>query len=252
MVLQGNEGGALVDSAFTIYIQKNLCSRSKKHSTGGYWDKIDIVTETLPITESLVWPYAEDNLTGVLLVQKALASRLAATFRGVKFSEGLRAFRSGKALYKLMPGAVSDYRILQPHGRCWWRELAIRGNPDACPHCGHGPIVCPECGVTNIECEACGLGQWRPASDSKGPDDKRLILCPVDQRRDEIFNGETWDGADFISGRGAYGFYVTKRVVDFLLSIHATSFRACPVIVDAAKMNAQQRKWMDEARRMPA
>lgn len=251
-VLFGNEGGDLQDEALTQDIRKHLCTKSKKHWTGGYWDKVDILCDPRQLSESLVWTYAEDSPPGVLLIQKGLASRMSTTFRGVKFSEGLRAFGYTKLPREVMPVVADECRIFQPHGRCWFRGLTVRGKPDACPHCGHGPIVCLECGTWNYECEICGLEMGRFTSESSGPDDKRLILSPPDERRDHILNGETWDGADFISGRAAWNnVYVTKRVVDFLLSIHATSFRAVPVIVDAAKMNDQQRKWMDEARRMP-
>jgi len=58
-----------------------------------------------------------------------------------------------------------------------------------------------------------------------------------------VLEGHLWDGSDFFSHMRV----VTKRVVNWLLAIHAVPFIATPIPVDISKMSDVQLAWLEEA-----
>jgi hypothetical protein len=114
--------------------------------------------------------------------------------------------------------------------------------PNACPFCGWGPVVCPSCGDITYDCERCKERILVPASDHKGADDKRWTI----QRKPAagtILEGKHWNGNDFVHFGSLH--FVSKRVVDWLLRVHAAPFIAKPARVDVTGMTPEQRAKLD-------
>ena len=240
--LRGTEGGDLSSDSHTKRALSHQCSLDGEHVTAWYWDSLDIfIADDRPV-DALVWPYDEDSGGPYLLMKDELGSELQMRFRGLKLSSNIRGFdldNQRKLPFQVIPGSLNDFRVPRCVGRLVLRGLAVQGKPFQCPHCGKAFETCPECGAGGwrVDCPYCEKPLHRLASEKPtGPNDRRLILSPAQQRRDKIWNGVTWDGADFIGNGHAAFLIVTKRVVDYLLSVHATSFQAIPVLVDAAKM----------------
>ena len=63
----------------------------------------------------------------------------------------------------------------------------------------------------------------------------------------QIVDGRRWDGTDFFGGGDGLQ-TVTRRAVDWLLSIHAYPFEAQPVPVNIAGMTKAERERLEQAR----
>jgi hypothetical protein len=136
--------------------------------------------------------------------------------------------------------------LLGFRGKSCRRPPSIRGAPNACPHCGREPIFCPECSFQMSSCPRCGKSAWTLREQHK-EGDKELILEPLENRSLVILEGAQWDGSDFINGRYGWEYFVTKRAVDWFLSVHAAPFVAIPAFVNVEGMNEQQQQWLKEA-----
>ncbi len=134
-------------------------------------------------------------------------------------------------------------RVLRFLGRGGSRPRRVVGVPDACPFCGKGPLICPGCGFEEIKCSECDNITRILASVHKGPGDKRLRMAP-EPKAGEVLGGTRWDGSDFFGSC-----YVTRRTVDWLLSVHAAPFYARPVRVWVDGMTDEQKGWLERAKR---
>lgn len=117
------------------------------------------------------------------------------------------------------------------------RIATIEGAPNVCPFCGFGTIVCSECGYVQDDCLKCGDFVFKP-NDSGKPG---LRMLPG-RDNPEIVEGRLWDGSDAICGRSYRIGFVTRRLVEFLLAVHAAPFMATPVAVCVDGMSAEQRR----------
>jgi len=73
-------------------------------------------------------------------------------------------------------------------------------------------------------------------------DDGKMAIIEEDPWR--ILEGSSWDGCDLIQAGGRN--FASKRIIDWLLRIHAAPFYAQPVYFCVDGMNDQQKKWFDE------
>lgn len=127
-------------------------------------------------------------------------------------------------------------------GRNFYRRRQItpkEGN--RCPFCGHAPYICPVCDDGGGLCKKCGKQCLVFMHERSGPDDPRIVSIPTKRW---ILDGRNWDGSDFMDGN-----IITKRALDYLLSIHAAPFRAEPMLVDLRGCNAAQLKRLEDARK---
>jgi hypothetical protein len=135
------------------------------------------------------------------------------------------------------------FRIFGMGKECLANPQVFPPSADKCPWCGQGPIVCPDCGHCLNPCEKCGR-DWGVAEHN--PDvgknariiieEKSALLTVIDPRR--------WDGSDFFMEC-----YLTRRAVDFLLSIHAAPFVAEPVPVNMLGISEKDRLRLEAARK---
>jgi hypothetical protein len=116
---------------------------------------------------------------------------------------------------------------------------------DRCPFCRKGPIVCPGCGFRRNPCRYC-CERWGAAeSKHEGDDDPRIVIeelgtvVPViDPRR--------WDGSDFT---GSYnGGWITRRALDWFLSINAGPFIVEPIAVNVLNLTEAEREHLELAK----
>jgi hypothetical protein len=114
--------------------------------------------------------------------------------------------------------------------------------PNVCPFCDWGPVVCPECGDISYDCERCKERILVPEKQHQGAGDKRWIIKSR-SAPESILEGKHWNGNDFIMSRGWH--YISKRVVDWLLRVHAAPFIAKPARVDVTGMSPEQRAKLD-------
>lgn len=117
------------------------------------------------------------------------------------------------------------------------RIATIEGAPNVCPFCWFGTVVCSECGYLQNDCLKCGDYIFT-ANDLGKPGLEML------RGRDnpKIVEGRLWDGSDAICGRSYRIGFVTRRLVEFLLAVHAAPFMATPVAVCVDGMSAEQRR----------
>lgn len=136
-----------------------------------------------------------------------------------------------------------DLRVLRSLGRGGRRSRRVVGVPNACPYCGAGPLICGACGYEEVKCPRCSNITRILSSVHKGAGDKRLRMA-AEPKAGEILDGSRWDGSDFFGSS-----YVTRRAVDWLLSVHAAPFYARPVRVWTDKMSDEQKKCLERAKK---
>ncbi len=171
-------------------------------------------------------------------------------FAGQLLNSGLVGYRFAPVLVhsewlrKWVPDlTVPDLVDLQFTGRRCLRPLSFRDAPDACPHCGREPLVCTACGFEYGLCPQCGKFAFKPFTAKREPGDKSLTVCPYEERNLVIVEGSRWDGSDFIYGRwdDGYPHIITKRALDWLLSVNAAPFYAHPALVNIDGLTPEQR-----------
>ncbi|MBS0264371.1 MAG: hypothetical protein JSS02_20710 [Planctomycetes bacterium] len=112
---------------------------------------------------------------------------------------------------------------------------------DRCPFCGHSPIVCLECGFVNNPCINCKSQTIAPENLAHRDEDlivKRIEMPIIDPRR--------WAGEDFIGS--SHGGAISRRTLDWLLSIQAGPFFAEPIAVNVAEITREERDKLEAAR----
>ena len=117
---------------------------------------------------------------------------------------------------------------------------------DRCPFCGFKPILCPACANRNDICPSCRKSTMASRHFHNGPLDPRIKIIQR-PREGDVIDPARWDGSDFFGGflRG----YITRRAVDFLLSVDAKPFCAQPVRARIDHLTKEQRERLEEARR---
>jgi hypothetical protein len=140
---------------------------------------------------------------------------------------------------------LHGFWALQFVGRIRARILKFVDVPNLCPFCGKSKIVCESCGGDwNGTCNECGNATIVWENEHRGPTDKRI---PLERHGwGQIIEGSTWDGSALVSDYAGGKAYASKRVIDWLLRIHAAPFYAEPVYFCVDGMSDQQKKWFDE------
>jgi|SRR5579872_273465 len=181
-----------------------------------------------------------------VIVNEWLADRLK--------NSGLTGFRLLPASISARPDSEDDKTAPPPN----LFQLAFEGNcpghmphveppsEDRCPHCGAGPVVCPECGCWWEPCHSCGQAWGVEAQFHGGPDDPhiRFEVVGVDPF---IVDPRQWDGTDFMGKN--HGGWITRRALDWLLSIRAGPFVAIPIAVNVYGLTKAERETLELARR---
>jgi hypothetical protein len=212
---------------------RHACPRDGSHETGAYYTSVgldlcggDIVGPFVP-----AWG-------NVILVNKKLADQL--------LESGLPCVQTTPASVVLNQSACKDPNIhlLVFAGRDptrWPRIYPETAN--RCPYCGHGPIVCPECGFWYAYCPKCAKEWCRCADEAReGVEDLRLVIRPF-PKLGPIIDPNRWDGSDFMPYC-----IVTRRVLDFFLSVHAAPLRAQPIRVDLRGITDEKRDLVERAK----
>ena len=135
--------------------------------------------------------------------------------------------------------------ILAPTGRVYYWPPQVRpGVKNECRQCGYGPIFCDTCGHFEYACPQCKAN----VASLKDPAEKisraSFIVGPLKRK---VLWGKTWDGSDFCNGMDNRSI-ITRRVLDWLLMIHAKPLLAEPLSVCTTGMSEQQLKWLEAAR----
>jgi hypothetical protein len=82
------------------------------------------------------------------------------------------------------------------------------------------------------------------AKDHAGPDDLRLIV-KFAYPPDLVLEGARWDGSDLISSHSNITF-ISKRMFDWIVSVHAGPLMARPVKFCTDGMSHEQKRWLEE------
>ena len=217
--------------------ENHRCSDHTDHVTGVEYADVRYRIHTSGRLADFIQDMNEANLTGLV------RGEFAAKLRG----SGLTGFRLERAAPEKPKDAATgvDLHMLNHVGRNCQRPASIRLAPNACPHCGYAPLICPACGYQAQPCPQCEGLAFASRKRHKGPGDKRLITDRPAGFYPQILDGGRWDGSDFIDGR-----FITKRALDWLLSIHAAPFFAEPVLVCIDGMSDEQKKWLERAKRL--
>lgn len=221
------------DDGPTEHEERRECPLNSEHVTAQYWKNVRVELSGGPDVSAFVHLASEGDLA--VVVTSALATALRDTgFSGMRLKE--REIDPGSR-YRVDPGGnPPQFYELQFMGKKCFRPLSIVNAPNECPWCGKSPLICEGCGHMDLSC-CGGKCPWVPRPGHKGERDERLIAGRpgfVDWRP-AIIEASLWDGSDFIFGgisKGLREHVVTKRVVDWLLSVHAAPFYARPVLVN--------------------
>jgi|GEM_PF-3351994 len=214
------------------------CPASKKHPTRRFVNP-KVYAELYG--GKLLTEFIPNSARDEYVVSNVFAERLRETgLRGLQFVP--LALRESEALRKKFEYPALS--VLEFSGRILVRPLKVVGKPNVCPFCGTGPLICPTCGYWPYRCFSCNqnnLASWRT---HPGGDDKRLTF-PGLPKAGTIVQGASWDGSDFVQ---AYlKRFITKRALNWLLSVHAKPFYVRPARVLVDGMSAEQKEWLRQA-----
>jgi hypothetical protein len=103
--------------------------------------------------------------------------------------------------------------------------------PNECPRCHWGPVICPACSDTTYVCPQCGLELigWT------NKPHERPFTAEIINDTDFIIEAHEWDGSDFFAER-----YITRRALQYLVSVHATPFVAKPCWANVERLTNSQ------------
>ena len=222
---------------------QHRCPLSKSHSTEEYWDDVAVDIYGGPRIPDLM----QCGVDPIMIVNGAFATQLAESgLTGI----GLKPVRINENLGKARNVTLKLFECL---GTNCERPLSIVGFPNACPFCGRKPLLCPACGQAFTKCPDCGKLGWTPPDWRTGPDDRSAIISPAKDRWPRILEGSRWDGSDFIyAARSPEGErFMTKRALNWLLSVHAAPFYAQPALVNVAGLNDEQLARIEAAKTLP-
>lgn len=219
------------------------CSQSSKHLTRWVWKKPIVelqdgpkYTDFIPLPDSGVATLMTELLRNRIIEQKYSGlSTVEVEIRG-----------------SVQPPAGQKIFALNFLGTPCLRPMRLVSDvPNECHFCHAGPLLCPECGNIMWKCDRCNECPAQPASPPVTTQKGVRHVQPPRERGPNIIEGHLWDGSDFISGGWMFAGrgIVTRRVIDWLLSIHATPFVAEPVAVDTSKMTSDQLQRLEVIRR---
>ena len=167
--------------------------------------------------------------------------------------------RSGLTGINLMPLPVEegcperekfDLHYLRLGGRDCLRNLKVHEpDPNECPFCGYGPVICPECGNKMNICYRCRKQVVADDGTKPGEEGLQWLIPPLPVPRRTIIDLKYWDGRDVFQGMGHEMTLVTRRVVDFLLEVHAGPFMAEPLLADVRECSDEILRQMERARK---
>lgn len=221
--------------------KKYRCPTDRLHVTEEYFTELKIEVHNAIEAEIILsdFNFSMDDEDQAFLVTKIFADRVTKSgLKGVGFAPVTINY-SGAQNEKSIPSLFA----LQFMGHNCLRPRSIQGAKNACPFCGHEPLICQVCGFDYFICSTCQKPAWTTKNEHKGSNDKHLIVSPLKQRETLIMEGSKWDGSDFVYGGGnslVYYNLISKRALDWLLSIHAVHFCARPIQVCIDGMTDQQ------------
>jgi len=219
---------------------KSHCPTQRDHhAVEYYYSKMMVVYRPGDVLYDFIW--IEGDVVGV-------TSKLRSFLR----RGGLTGFRTRQLDLDVERPEITLpklYWLVMTSARCVREYETILPKHNVCPFCEQGPVVCPYCGFVSGVCDTCGETIVVDESEHGGAEDPRFFergpaKIPL------IIDGARWDGSDFIDGMWGASCFVTRRVVDFLLSIDAKPFVAKPVRVDVRGCSAEQLEWLERARGM--
>ena len=209
--------------------QLKKCSEDPQHVTGEYWKDVTVYLGGGPHISPLSLLDGDGQRS--VLVSMELAEQIKQTeFRGWRL---LPVKIDKESRYRKPASGEPKLFELQFMGRNCYRQWSVHHAPNACPWCGTMPLICPDCGYRDIEC--CDKSPWKNRKEHGGPGDRHLIVDIQNTYRPAILEATRWDGSDFLFGgleQSLWDHVVSRRVVDWLLSIHAAPFYARPVLID--------------------
>jgi hypothetical protein len=138
--------------------------------------------------------------------------------------------------------------LLQSSGiNCARPRLVRAPNGNSCPFCKKHPVICDVCGWEYDPCLSCGKEISTASILHEGKDDPRLIRERMDPSGC-VLEGRTWDGSDLVNSH--YSTYMSKRMFDWCVSIHAGPLKARPARFCTDGMSDKQKAWMEEAKNL--
>jgi hypothetical protein len=173
--------------------------------------------------------FVRDSIGTSIVVTEAFSHRLV--------ESGLRGLASTDLPIRFSQADLAEIpRLcrLDFQGHKCVRQMRTRcPEPNECPRCRWGPVICPACSDTTYVCPQCGLELigWTNA-----PHD-RPFTAEIVKETDIIIDADQWDGSDFFAER-----YITRRALQYLLSVHATPFVAKPCWTNVERLNKSQMK----------
>ena len=225
-------------------VERYKCSLNAAH--GRTSESINYKLDLLYVMQSIP-PFVNDAEDAHVLVNEWLAERLKGS--------GLKGFRLLPTEVRLMPDWFVDGKStplskvyqLAFDGR-FPRQLprVLPASADKCPHCGTGPIVCSACGFFYNQCSKCGEMWGVPADQHGGRDDPRILIERLGIGID-VVDPRRWDGCDFMGWSS--GGWITRRALDWFLSIHAGPFVAQPIAVNVLGLTKEERERLETMRR---
>jgi len=126
------------------------------------------------------------------------------------------------------------------------RSLAPPEEDNHCPFCGFRPFFCPSCSVGSHECPRCHRDATALVNDNPDPADPRIRYQGVPPLG-FVVEPRRWNGDDFLCGGGV----ITRRALDWLLSVHAGPFRARPLRTDVTGMTPEEWEHLEQAKILP-
>ncbi|MFV0443487.1 MAG: hypothetical protein ACK5Q5_07945 [Planctomycetaceae bacterium] len=213
------------------------CPEDPSHVTEWYWRDFSVCLSGGPQSGSLI--YGDDDSGRTVLVTPELAAALKSTsLRGYELKPVRIADVSREEAARWQQEKYGHIKLLelQFRGQRCYRDVLLEGTQNHCPFCGRRPLVCIGCGLENNPCAKCGKQTIVVFNKHLGEGDRRIPAQNQWNERPLIVEASRWDGSDFNFGSAhamsLHEHVVTKRVVDWLLSIHAAPFVARPLLVN--------------------
>lgn len=211
------------------------CPKDRSHTENFYHESVTVYCQG----DGTLTPIVSCGL-GHHVLSKSLAERLVAL--------EVKGYRQGKVIvaYDFAEEfGEADRPDLQ--GMVYFGSTAMpaiarfqipEGVPNACPYCQKSQVVCDGCGDLLYRCSVCE-NRVIVGKDEEGP-----FKLKLEDVRTTFIDPKLWDGSDVMPNG-----FVTRRVLDFLLSVHAWPFAAKPIGVNVLDLSEEDRKRLKAAKR---